>query len=156
MFSDKLLCLTSKHQLVLQCDYWCLGDKICGGQYKNEKNKLNNISLKKKLIIIYLIVSTIPIMSLGYFLTSQLYVTTLNHDISLTISSHKQLQDNFINVFRSNSGVLNGLLADPSVMNYVETYYEADYLAINDFRTFISLVIRRTNRIWFRDLFCKK
>jgi len=83
-------------------------------------------------------------MSLGYFLTSQLYVTTLNHDISLTISSHKQLQDNFLNVFRSNSGVLNGLLADPRVMNYVETYYEADYLAINDFRTFISPVIRRT------------
>jgi len=106
--------------------------------------KLNNVSLKKKLIAIYLIVSILPIMSLGYFLTSQLYESTLSHDISLTISSHKQLQDNLLGVFRSNSGVLEGLLRDPRVMDYVETYYEEDYMAILDFTTYISPVIRRT------------
>jgi len=118
---------------------------VCaGGNNEMKFVKLNNVSLKKKLIAIYLIVSILPIMSLGYFLTSQLYESTLSHDISLTISSHKQLQDNLLGVFRSNSGVLEGLLRDPRVMDYVETYYEEDYMAILDFTTYISPVIRRT------------
>lgn len=104
---------------------------------------LNNISLKRKLIAIYLMVSIVPIMSLGFYLTNQLYSTTLRHDIALTRSSHNQLQDNFLGVFDTYAGVLNGLIADARVMRYVETFYDEDYQAILDFRSTINPILRR-------------
>lgn len=128
--------------LVLQCVYGLFLTNG-GGIFFVKKSILNNISLKKKLIVIYLLVSIIPIMSLGYFLTNQLYETTIMHDLALSTSSHNQLQDNFLSKFRSYSGVVNGLVSDPGVMKYVDTDYKEDYLAIIDFRTYISPAIRR-------------
>lgn len=103
---------------------------------------LNNISVKHKLIITYFIVVIIPILIIGYFLTSKLYTVSFSYSTGTSKATLKQLNDNYTNKFASCKSILDGILNYKPLMDYIGTNYTTDYQAIDDFNTKISPFIR--------------
>jgi len=106
-------------------------------------NLINNISIKRKLIITYFIVVIIPILIIGYFLTNKLYVLSFSNSTGISNATLKQLDDNYTNKLVSYKSVLDGLVNYKPLIDYIKTNYSADYEAIDDFNTKISPFIRR-------------
>lgn len=104
---------------------------------------INNISIKRKLIITYFIVVIIPIIIIGYFLTNKLYQLSFSNSTGISNATLKQLSGNYINKLVSYKGVLDGLVNYKPLVDYIGTEYSTDYGAINDFNTKIMPFIRR-------------
>ncbi len=106
-------------------------------------NLLNNIGLHKKLTLVYLIVVIVPIVAIGFFFSSRIYELTVQNDLAISQASHNQLQANVLNLLGRYNDIVAGMVSDPTLMNYVDTQYDYDYQAIEDFRTMVGPFIRR-------------
>ena len=104
---------------------------------------LNDISIKRKLIITYLIVVIIPISIIGYFITNKLYKLSFSNATGISNATLHQLKGNYINKFSSYKNILDGLVSYAPLIDFIETFYSSDYEAIDDFKTRISPYIRR-------------
>lgn len=104
---------------------------------------LNNISIKRKLIITYFLVVIIPILIIGFFLTKKLYTVSFANSTRISNATLEQLNDNYTNKLTSFKNVLDGLVNYKPLMDYINTDYGTDYEAIDDFNKKISPFIRR-------------
>lgn len=104
---------------------------------------LNNINMKRKLIISYLIIVIIPICVIGYFLTNKLNKVSLSSTTQLSNTSMNQLQGNIINKISSYKNIIDTLLNYTPFNKYLNTYYDNEYDALNYYTQIINPLITR-------------
>ena len=87
---------------------------------------LNNVRIRNKLILVYLISVIIPIFVVTFFLTNRLYVTSSSSMIALANANANQLGSNFTTRLSENSDVLRTITSNDAFMRYIFTEF-TDY-----------------------------
>jgi|GEM_PF-1033807 Putative regulator of cell autolysis len=95
-------------------------------------NIINNIKLKKKLLISYLIIVIVPIIVITYFLTNKLYYQSFSSTIQNSNASIKQLSDNFLNKLSRYNEIIDSLFGNSILRNYIEHDYDVEYESFSD------------------------
>ncbi|OGO80861.1 MAG: hypothetical protein A2Y21_04160 [Clostridiales bacterium GWC2_40_7] len=109
---------------------------------------LNNISIKKKLLLTYIIIVTFPIIIIGYFLTNKLENASLSSTIQFTNASLNQLDRNFMGRLDIYKGIIDSLLKDTIFIQYIFTKFDDDYESYSYFKEKIDPYL---NRLIFND-----
>lgn len=97
----------------------------------------NNISLWKKFILIYVIVTIIPIIVLEYFLSESIGSVSFGSTLELSKVSVDQLEENLTNKLKVYYDMIDGLSNDIQFTKYLNTEYTSAYEALNDYNLFI-------------------
>lgn len=115
---------------------------------------LNNINMRKKLIFSYLAIVIIPIIVIGYFLTNKLNYVTFENTTQLSKATSKQLVDNFTNKLLSGKDIIDTLVNDVQLRQYINTYYSSDYDSLDDYimriRPMIDRLTNKNNDVLIR------
>ena len=99
---------------------------------------LNNIGMKKKLLLSYMIIIIIPICIIGYFLTSALYSSSFSNVSNISEATFKQIDGNYINKLRVYSNIVDTIINDSTINKYINTYYDQAFDAYEDYNTRIA------------------
>ncbi|WP_409340538.1 sensor histidine kinase [Paenibacillus sp. MBLB4367] len=97
----------------------------------------NNIRLWKKFILIYLIVTIIPILALEYFLSQSIGSISFRSSLELSKVSVDQLEENLTNKLKVYYDMIDGLSNDLQFTKYLNTNYTSSFEALNDYNLFI-------------------
>lgn len=89
--------------------------------------KLNNISLKTKLVIVYLVLVVILIMTLGYYVSNRLNKASFYSSIELSNIASEQLKENFENKIAEYYKMTELIKNDSRFTDYLNTEYEEEY-----------------------------
>jgi two-component system sensor histidine kinase YesM len=104
-----------------------------------------NIKLRIKLILTYSIIVVTPIIVLGIFLTTTIYKMTLSDRTKTSNVAMNQIRENITSKLLRQKNIIDTLITNVSFMNYLNTYYEDDYLSLSDYMEKISPIIEMLN-----------
>ncbi|MEA4890013.1 MAG: histidine kinase [Clostridiaceae bacterium] len=112
-------------------------------RYKHQLKGLNSISLKKKLITIYIAAVFIPICIICFFLTKQMANMAMANYQDSAAASLAQLENNYVNILSNYNTIMDNFINDYSIMRYISTDYQLPDDAVEDFKRDISQYVRR-------------
>lgn len=98
----------------------------------------NNMKLWKKLILIYVIVTIIPILVLEYFLSDSIGTIAFRSSLELSKVSADQLEENLTNKLKVYYDMIDGLSNDLQFTKYLNTEYTSAFEALNDYNLFVK------------------
>lgn len=107
--------------------------------------KLNNIRIKNKLILFFVLIVFIPVMIVGGFLTVAFRQTVLNDAILQTSNNVEKIKSRTADILRMPIQISNRLLSDTRMEKVVNTQYKSTfevveaYRGFQDFRDYTSL-----------------
>lgn len=104
---------------------------------------LNNIKMKRKLVFSYMVIVIVPILVIGYFLTNKLNSVSFSGTMQLSNATMNQLRGNFINKLLYSKDIADTLVNDVPLRQYINTYYQNDFEALEDYINRISPLINR-------------
>lgn len=106
-------------------------------------NFLNNISIRKKLLLTYIIIVTLPIIVIGYFLTNRLENASFSSMRQLTDVNLNQLESNFTGRLNVYKVMIDSLMNDSIFLKYLFTEFDDDYESLTYFKEKIDPYISR-------------
>ena len=88
-------------------------------------NKLNNIKIKKKLIITYIIAVIVPVLIVGIILTYGMRKMALNSTIKETTANIERIQMRLEEIFRIAVNIASEISLDEDVHEILSTQYQS-------------------------------
>jgi two-component system, sensor histidine kinase YesM len=95
---------------------------------------INNIKLKRKLLLAYLIIIAAPLVAVNYSLTAKLYNEAFSNTIQLSNASIKQLSDNLSEKLMKYEGIINSIFNNTVFRDYIGHIYDSEYESYIDLK----------------------
>ncbi|MGF7036341.1 two-component system sensor histidine kinase YesM [Paenibacillus mucilaginosus] len=96
----------------------------------------NNINIRNKLILAFILVVFIPVMLVGGFLTYEFRKTVLDHATQQTSNNVDKIKQRTLEIIRMPIEVSNKLLVDPRLSTLVNTRYDSTYEVVEAYRNY--------------------
>ncbi|MCY9663482.1 hypothetical protein M5X11_00550 [Paenibacillus alginolyticus] len=99
-------------------------------------DKTNNIRLKRKLIISFILVVFIPVGIVGALLTQSLRQTALNDAVQQTSNDVEKVKTRIGEILKLSIEISNKLATDPRLEALVNKRYESNYSVVEAYRQY--------------------
>ena len=99
-------------------------------------DKTNNIHMKKKLIISFILVVFIPVGIVGALLTQSLRQTALNDAVQQTSNDVEKVKTRVGEILKLSIEISNKLATDPRLEVLVNKRYESNYSVVEAYREY--------------------
>ncbi|MGO4273313.1 cache domain-containing protein, partial [Paenibacillus sp. TAF58] len=99
-------------------------------------DKTNNIHMKKKLIISFILVVFIPVGIVGALLTQSLRQTALNDAVQQTSNDVEKVKTRIGEILKLSIEISNKLATDPRLEVLVNKRYESNYAVVEAYREY--------------------
>lgn len=109
---------------------------------------LSNMNIKNKLILSYILVSLIPIIVLGYYLTNRISNDMLDQTKKFYESSARDLNKSIVNRLYSYADIVDSVVYDKNLAYYLNMSVNDDISLYNDY---INKVEPLINRIQYKE-----
>ncbi|MCZ8523990.1 MULTISPECIES: sensor histidine kinase [Paenibacillus] len=96
----------------------------------------NNINIRNKLILSFVLVVFIPVMLVGGFLTYEFRETVLDHATQQTSNNVDKIKQRTLEIIRIPIDVSNKLLVDSRLSSLVNTRYDSTYQVVEAYRNY--------------------
>ncbi|MDK2810800.1 MAG: two-component system, sensor histidine kinase YesM [Petroclostridium sp.] len=96
-------------------------------------NKLNNIKIKKKLIITYIIAVIVPVLIVGIILTYGMRKMALNSTIKETTANIERIQIRLEEIFRIAVNIASEISLDEDVHEILSTQYQSTWEVVKTY-----------------------
>ncbi|MDN4523987.1 sensor histidine kinase [Fictibacillus fluitans] len=100
------------------------------------KNKVNDFSIRKKLVFSFLIVVFIPIMITGYYLTHQLREFSLNDAMNKSVEDNKRIAKQVNAFLQVPINISSQFLLDNQLEEFANTQYKTTYQYVEAFQQY--------------------
>jgi two-component system, sensor histidine kinase YesM len=104
--------------------------------------KYSDFKIKTKLLIIYVLTCLVPILLLCFYFTSGLARFSSNYTMRLSYSGYDQLKANITKEIEKMNKYINEISNDIQLLNYLNTEFNNDYLALTDY---LNIIEKRIN-----------
>ncbi|MHA6482880.1 sensor histidine kinase [Paenibacillus sp. strain BS8-2] len=104
--------------------------------FKRLANRTNDIRIKNKLIMSFILVVFVPILIVGVFLTSSFRQNVLDQATQQVGNNVERVKSQIANIVRMPLEISDNLLSDARLMNVVNTQYQTTYSVVAAYREY--------------------
>lgn len=104
--------------------------------FKRLANRTNDIRIKNKLIVSFILVVFVPILIVGVFLTSSFRQNVLDQATQQVGSNVERVKSQIEGIVRMPLEISDNLLSDARLMNIVNTQYSTTYSVVETYREY--------------------
>ena len=98
--------------------------------------KTNNIRIKNKIILAFILVGVIPVLIVGVYLTNEFRQTVLNDAIGQTSNNVEKINNRASDILRVPIEISNKLMINPRLERLVNTQYRSIYEVVSAYKDF--------------------
>lgn len=103
---------------------------------QNFMKKTNNIRIKNKIILAFILVVVIPVLIVGVFLTNAFRQSVLKDAIGQTSNNVEKINKRASDILRIPIEISNKLMIDPRLERVVNTQYQSIYEVVSAYKEF--------------------